>query len=317
MPHSWNDPETQDLWSLSTEESALLPGMTDKGRLGFAIQLKFMQLHGRFPERHDEIDPNATQWLAAQLGTTTEALSLYALNGRQGQRHQRTIRVFLGYRPATGDDLKQLNHWLCSEALPFDSQARHGRDLALDWCRIHHLEPPASDELNRTIRSAVRSYEAQQQAVIYSRLSASSKAAINRLLGEDDTDPDEADNENARSISFSSLKTDPGKASLDSLLVAIAKLKCIDEIGLAPEVFTDVPAKFIDQFRQRCSTESIRELRRHPVAIRYSMVAMFCWRRQQQLTDSLIDLLLQVIHNLGTRAEKKIDKKGGVSENGI
>ena len=74
-------------------------------------------------------------------------------------------------------------------------------------------------------------------------------------------------------------------------------------------MFRDVPAKFIDQFRKRCATESNRELRRHPAAIRYSMVAMFCWRRQQQLTDSLIDLLLQVIHNLGTRAEKKIDKK--------
>ena len=309
MTHSWNDPETQDLWRLSTDESALLPGMTDKGRLGFAIQLKFMQLHGRFPERHDEIDPNATQWLAGQLGTTTEALSSYELNGRQGQRHQRTIRVFLGYRPATGDDLKQLNQWLCKDVLPFDPQARHGRDLALDWCRMHRLEPPASDELNRTIRSAVRSYETQQQSIIHSRLSANSKTAINRLLGDDDTDTDEADNENASTISFSSLKTDPGKASLDSLLVAIAKLKCIDEIGLAPEVFKEVPAKFIDQFRQRCSTESISELRRHPAAIRYSMVAMFCWRRQQQFTDSLIDLLLQVIHNLGARAEKKIDKK--------
>ena len=74
-------------------------------------------------------------------------------------------------------------------------------------------------------------------------------------------------------------------------------------------MFKEVPAKFIDQFRQRCSTESISELRRHPAAIRYSMVAMFCWRRQQQCTDSLIDLLLQVIHNLGARAEKKIDKK--------
>ena len=184
MTHSWNDPETQDLWRLSTDESALLPGMTDKGRLGFAIQLKFMQLHGRFPERHDEIDPNATQWLAGQLGTTTEALSSYELNGRQGQRHQRTIRVFLGYRPATGDDLKQLNQWLCKDVLPFDPQARHGRDLALDWCRMHRLEPPASDELNRTIRSAVRSYETQQQSIIHSRLSAHSKTAINRLLGK-------------------------------------------------------------------------------------------------------------------------------------
>lgn len=54
---SWKDPATQDLWTLTASEIALLPGMTDKGRLGFAVQLKFMQVHGRFPEHHDEIDP--------------------------------------------------------------------------------------------------------------------------------------------------------------------------------------------------------------------------------------------------------------------
>ena len=37
------------------------------------------------------------------------------------------------------------------------------------------------------------------------------------------------------------------------------------------------------------------------------MVAMFCWRRRQQLTDGLVDMLLQIIHTIGTRAEKKID----------
>ncbi len=58
--------------------------MTDKGRLGLAVQLKFMELHGRFPERHDEIDPNAAQWLAAQLRTTTEALSSYELAVAKG-----------------------------------------------------------------------------------------------------------------------------------------------------------------------------------------------------------------------------------------
>ena len=64
VAYSWNDPDTQDLWTLTAEEAALLPGMTDKGRLGFAVQLKFMKLHGRFPERHDEIDPNAVQYPA-------------------------------------------------------------------------------------------------------------------------------------------------------------------------------------------------------------------------------------------------------------
>jgi hypothetical protein len=61
VPQSWIETDFRDRWTLSPDECALLRGMTDKGRLGFAVQLKFMQLHGRFPERHDEIDPNAAQ----------------------------------------------------------------------------------------------------------------------------------------------------------------------------------------------------------------------------------------------------------------
>ncbi|OAI21648.1 transposase [Methylomonas lenta] len=313
MVHSWNDLDTQDLWTLTIDESALLPGMTDKGRFGFAVQLKFMELHGRFPERQDEIDPNATQWLATQLGTTTESLSSYEFGGRQGQRHRRTIRVFLGFRRATGTDLQQLVQWLCDDVLPFDPQAHHGYDMAHDWCRTQRLEPPAGDHLERVIRSAVHGYETRQLATIHVRLSAHNKTTIDRLLASEETDADDVQTdvqtEESTTISFSNLKTDPGKANLDSLLAAIAKLKCIDEIGLTPAVFQDIPAKFIEQFRQRCASESIRELRRHPAEIRYSMVAMFCWRRQQQLIDALVDLLLQVIHNLGARAEKRIDKR--------
>jgi hypothetical protein len=134
VTQSWNDLEVQDqdLWTLSGDESALLPGMTDKGRLGFAAQFKFMQIHGRFPERHDEIDPKAARWLASQIGATAQTLSAYDFAGRQGRRHRRILRVFLGYRPATGRDLEQLAQWLNDEVLPYDPQARHGRDLALD-----------------------------------------------------------------------------------------------------------------------------------------------------------------------------------------
>ena len=309
MEHSWNDPDTQDLWTLTNGERALLPGRTDRGRLGCAAQLKFMELHGRFPEHHNEIGQNAARWLAMQLGITTEALSEYEFGGRQGQRHRRTIRVFLGFHPATGTDLKQLVQWLCTDALPFDPQARHGRDMAFDWCRAQRIEPPASDHLERVIRSAVHGYEAHQQATIHARLSTDNKTAIDRLLASEEPDLDNAPNDESTTISFSNLKTDPGRASLDSLLVAIAKLKCIDEIGLTPAIFQDIPAKFIDQFRQRCATESIRELRRHPARIRYSMVAMYCWRRRQQLIDALVELLQQIIHNLGIRAEKRIDKR--------
>jgi hypothetical protein len=102
--------EVHDLWTLSPEELALLPGMTDKGRFGFAVQLKFIQLHGRFPDQHTEIDSNATQWIARQMGTPIATLSGYELDGRQGRRHRQAIRRFLGFRPATAADLERLGH---------------------------------------------------------------------------------------------------------------------------------------------------------------------------------------------------------------
>jgi hypothetical protein len=46
----WSKDELEMQWSLSVEESALLPGHTDSGRLGFAILLKFFQFQGFFPD---------------------------------------------------------------------------------------------------------------------------------------------------------------------------------------------------------------------------------------------------------------------------
>jgi hypothetical protein len=81
VTQSWIEAEFHDHWTLTADEltllpGMLLPGMPDRGRLGFAIQLKFMQLHGRFPE-HEEIDPAAVQWLATQLQAPVELWSTY------------------------------------------------------------------------------------------------------------------------------------------------------------------------------------------------------------------------------------------------
>jgi hypothetical protein len=174
--------EFHEHWSLSAEEMALLPGMADKGRLrgrlGFAIQLKFMQLHGRFPERHEEIDPAATQWLATQLHAPAELWSTYELTSRQAQRHQRTIREYLGFRPVTVNDLKVLAQWLYEEVLPFDPQCRHGLDRAIDWCRDKGLEPPAMDHVQRILRSAVRGFEAATRPINWDLISQQYDAMV-------------------------------------------------------------------------------------------------------------------------------------------
>jgi hypothetical protein len=142
VAQSWIEADFHDHWTLAADELTLLPGMTDRGRLrgrlGFAIQLKFMQLHGRFPERHEEIDPAAAQWLATQLHAPVELWSTYEPTSRQGQRHQRTIREYLGFRPVTVNDLRVLAQWLHEEVLPFDPQGR---------CRLEMVWTPPTSKL--------------------------------------------------------------------------------------------------------------------------------------------------------------------------
>lgn len=74
-------------------------------------------------------------------------------------------------------------------------------------------------------------------------------------------------------------------------------------------LFTNISQKVLHHYRQRASAEPPRELRRHPDPIRYTLVAAFCWLRSQEITDSLVELLIQIVHRIGINAERRVDKE--------
>ncbi len=39
------------------------------------------------------------------------------------------------------------------------------------------------------------------------------------------------------------------------------------------------------------------------------MIAAFCWLRSQEITDSLVEILIQIVHRLGVKAERKVNKE--------
>ena len=71
--------------------------------------------------------------------------------------------------------------------------------------------------------------------------------------------------------------------------------------------FWDVPAKLVTQYRQRAGTEWPRELRRHPLAVRYTLLAALCWQREREITDDLVELLIHIAHHVGVRAEERVN----------
>jgi hypothetical protein len=57
------------------------------------------------------------------------------------------------------------------------------------------------------------------------------------------------------------------------------------------------------------SVEAPYELRRHPDAARLTWLAAFVYLRVRTLTDDLVDLLIETIHRIGARAERKVERE--------
>ncbi len=296
--------DDRDEWRLLADELSLLPGMTDTGRLRFALQLKFRQVQGHYPDLVHDFPSGIVHTIAEQVGCASVSPENYPFQGRKAQRHRQHIRRYLGVRLPSNADIARLSAWLTEFILPLNPQAVHGSELVTDWCQEQLIEWPAAEHLERIIRSAIHQFETKQQNTIFTRLSLDSKVAIDHILSAE-----EPGTARVNDVTFSGIKADPGSPSLENVLSVIAQLKFFDSVALQPDIFQGISPKFIVQLQRRCTSESIRELRRHPSAIRYSMVAMFCWRRRQQMTDALSEMLMVLIHNLGTWAEKKVDKK--------
>jgi hypothetical protein len=123
------------------------------------------------------------------------------------------------------------------------------------------------------------------------------------LAAEDD---EAADPERS---AFQQLKMDPGRVGIDTVFAEIAKLEQLRQLGLPPELFRNVTPKLLQQYRQRAAVENIYELRRHPAPLRHALIAAYCWLRAQEITDNLVELLLQVVHRLGATAERRVERE--------
>ncbi|MDT1857238.1 DUF4158 domain-containing protein, partial [Acinetobacter baumannii] len=132
------------------------------------------------------------------------------------------IRRYLGVRLPSKADIARLSAWLTEFILPLNPQAVHGSELVTDWCQEQLIERPATEHLERIIRSAVHQFETKQQNTIFTRLSLDSKVAINHLLSAEE--PGAAQ---VNEVTFSGLKADPGRPSLENVLSVIAQLKCL------------------------------------------------------------------------------------------
>src|SRR5262245_24208430 len=308
MQRHWSEQELEIYWSFSSDELTLIPPRDASSRLGVAASLKFFQLEGFFPSSAKDVPSVAIDHMAKLLEVDPKAIADYDWQGRTGTRYRRRLRTAMGISPSTAEDFKAVEAWLRKEVVPWDHDARHLQDAVHAWYRSRLIEPPTAGRIERLVRSAVRTHETEICDGTAAKLLPSTRQAMDALIDSsipsDDQDADESSD--WHSTPFSVLKTDPGRVSLKSVLRELEKLSQIETLELPDNLFAEIQPKILRQYRLRAAAEPPREVRRHPEPIRYTFLAAFCWQRRQEIIDGLVDLLIQIVHRISMRAEKKV-----------
>jgi TnpA family transposase len=310
MKRAWHPEELVEHWSVLPEDWPLIEPKQHVTRLGFTVLLKFFQYAGAFPRAPQDVPLTVVDHLAQQVGVPTDSWAQYDWDSRTIERHRAQIRQHLGFREATVADGETLVTWLCTQILPTTRRPDHLKAAVLQRCRALHIEPPTSERLDRLIRSAVHREDTRVGTAILHRLSATTQGQLEALLGPAESpasDPDAPTPTLARTL-LQELRADPGRATLDNLFQEIAKLERIRALQLPPTLFEDLAPAILQAYRQRVAVEEPYELRRHGVPLRMTLLAAYCALRGRELTDILVDLLLELVHRLGAKAERKVEK---------
>jgi TnpA family transposase len=299
-------------WILTPSDLALILTKHHANRLSSAVLLAFFRDQGRFPQTASEVDDLLVEEIAQQLAIAIPADFTLSLSGRTAERRRAEIRALIGFREATVADAELLEGWLRDQVAAVGAAPDQLVALLGTRCRELSIEPPAADRIDRIVRAAIHAHDERFCAGILGRLPSATRGRLEALLrpaANESSNPPSDQSTGAAPALLLRLRGDPGKPSLAGVQEELAKLELAREIDLPRDLFDGVLPHELERYRRRVAAEAPYELRRHPEAARLTWLAAFVHLRGRTLTDDLVDLLIETIHRIGARAERRVDRE--------
>jgi len=295
-----------DLWTLSVDERGFVATKNVTNRLDVALLLKCFQRDGRFSTSASTLDHEVVSHVAQQLDVAADHIGTIA--GRTLRRVRADIRTFCGYREADDADRERLTVWLRDHAVA--ESRNHARlvESLENECRRSRIETPASERVDRLIRSAVRAYEEHFYAETMARLSPLTRARLDALLQGAESDEADAHEETSSRAIINTLREDAGRAGVNSIRDEMEKLEIVRKLELPAHLFDHALPHELEMYRQRVAVEAPYELRRHPEPARLTWLAAFAHLRGRAITDTLTDLLIDTIHRINAKADRRVSE---------
>ena len=278
-----------DHFTLVGDELDQLRNKSGATRLGFAVLLKFLLWHRRFPRALHEVPDDAVAHLARQVHVPAAEFGSFDLASRTAKRHRTEIRAYTGFRECTVADAEALAGWLAEHVASGERRPERVPEELIRRCRAELIEPPTPERMSEIARSALHRAEQKLVALISGRLDAVVITRLEALIAVGDDE-----DENVLGL----IKAAPGNVSLETMLAEISKLEAIRAIGLPADLFDGIDARIIAGWRARAAVESPVHLRDHPQPTKLALLCALLHLREREVTDALAQLLISTIHRI-------------------
>jgi len=285
---------------LSPAERALVETCHgETNRHSVAVLLKTVQYLGYFPEDLQHVPPAIRTFIAHQLHLLWDHTADYPWQSSTRDRHLALIRQYTGGRFPTAQDKQELATWLQTQAAPHAPTEADLKECAYSHLRTLRIELPAERELQRMVRTALYGFFHALYHQITACLPDPVRAALDALLvvGSDETHS-----------GFDQLKADPAAPGIKHLQHEIAQLQTLRALNVPPEALAALPDPVLHLLTRRAANERAGEMRAHPVAIRYALLACFIHQRTMEVIDHIVRMMLEIIRRIDTQTDKHFQK---------
>lgn len=288
-------------WILTLSELELLGKRNGAHRLAMAIKLKYVQYHGRFPRDISEVSFINIASIAQQLNLSSDLITTYSWQSRVAQLHTKLIRQWLGIQRMHSEHWNEFRQKALRIHIPQGESVSQLVGRLEEYCQEHQIEYPSSGIIERHLHSCLCEFERTLFARIDNELNSKTKAFLDTLLEES------PQQENA--VSITQLKEEARDTHLETLTHTLSIVQELTSLPSLDHLFKQLSRTVLQKYRDRVLMERPAELRKHPNVTKYALLGLFCYVRQQELRDMLAQLLIQTLHKIGTRAERRIMKE--------
>ncbi|MEE9146329.1 MAG: Tn3 family transposase, partial [Candidatus Tectomicrobia bacterium] len=267
-------------------------------RLGFAYQMGFMKLTGRFPSQQPlEILDDLLIFVAHEITLDATLIKEYAQRQATVSAHQEHIRLYLGFRPFGPPEHADLQRFVLTEA----SHVAHLSALsarAETFLYQQRILIPAPSTLRRLV---IEQREHARQLVstrMMALLPPALPARLDALL--------ESPADHSRSP-LQTLKVPPGIPSARALLHLTAKLDQIQHtavLDLNLSWLNNNLQKTLAQHAWQSSTYRVRQLQ---APQRYTVLVCFLHDVYHDTIDQLVDMYNKLVTSTYRRAQHDLD----------